>query len=419
MSWLAPSSQFDIMGDGSYQTMAPSPSASSPLSAPPSAPPSRQSNEGMRHSNSTTTPSRSSPAVGAAASALDTAALVASPSLAQSAGAGGGVAMSNPPTSAELLSLYGPRPVRAQFACDYCRRRKAKCSGTEPCTRCQAKGRECVFSTVRNQRKVTTSLRDIRGEAQSQSQMGRGRGSKSTNNGSRVGRTVLMSQGSPSSSDFGYHRQGGGTPRFGPYPQVPPHYHAHSPQMYGGSPAMTMASSSSSAMWSSPDSSTMYPYTPSLQGSPGLPIGSNSRFFPYYDDAIPHGTYPMHPQHAGLGLFFDGTPQHDLAQANQHLQVPAPPPPPPAPAPAAAMNQYAMPAAWSAGAAAAAPPSAQLSSSAPAITTTTSSPPPSITGASRPHHLFTPNGARSASYQDLPVASTALGFRPPTPPASD
>lgn len=87
-----------------------------------------------------------------------------------------------------LISLYGPRPVRAQFACDYCRRRKAKvsvvsrltkrrystltigdipliqCSGTEPCTRCESKGRECVFSTVRNQRKVAVSLKDIRAE---------------------------------------------------------------------------------------------------------------------------------------------------------------------------------------------------------------------------------------------------------------
>ncbi|CAO1613946.1 unnamed protein product [Sympodiomycopsis kandeliae] len=65
------------------------------------------------------------------------------------------------PSSAELLGLYGPRPVRAQFACDYCRQRKAKCSGTEPCDRCIAKKQNCSFSTVQNQRKVTRSLRDL------------------------------------------------------------------------------------------------------------------------------------------------------------------------------------------------------------------------------------------------------------------
>ncbi|KAG5181136.1 hypothetical protein JKP88DRAFT_349266 [Tribonema minus] len=35
-------------------------------------------------------------------------------------------------------------PVKA--ACDHCHRRKRKCSGTEPCSRCQAKGIVCVFS---------------------------------------------------------------------------------------------------------------------------------------------------------------------------------------------------------------------------------------------------------------------------------
>ncbi|PWN19005.1 hypothetical protein BCV69DRAFT_300790 [Microstroma glucosiphilum] len=68
------------------------------------------------------------------------------------------------PSSAELLSLYGPKPIRAQFACDYCRVRKAKCSGTEPCDRCISKKRVCTFSSVQNQRKVTRSLKDLRAE---------------------------------------------------------------------------------------------------------------------------------------------------------------------------------------------------------------------------------------------------------------
>lgn len=31
-------------------------------------------------------------------------------------------------------------------ACDFCKSRKAKCSGTQPCTKCVAKGRSCVYS---------------------------------------------------------------------------------------------------------------------------------------------------------------------------------------------------------------------------------------------------------------------------------
>jgi hypothetical protein len=37
--------------------------------------------------------------------------------------------------------------LRAAASCDGCRKRRSKCSGFSPCTRCQGRGRECVFST--------------------------------------------------------------------------------------------------------------------------------------------------------------------------------------------------------------------------------------------------------------------------------
>jgi hypothetical protein len=36
--------------------------------------------------------------------------------------------------------------LRAAASCDCCRKRRSKCSGFSPCTRCQESGRECVFS---------------------------------------------------------------------------------------------------------------------------------------------------------------------------------------------------------------------------------------------------------------------------------
>ncbi|KAL4894976.1 hypothetical protein BDV59DRAFT_211825 [Aspergillus ambiguus] len=49
-------------------------------------------------------------------------------------------------------------PKRATGACQNCRRRKVKCSGTQPCTSCQRLGKECIFH---EDRRISVSRREF------------------------------------------------------------------------------------------------------------------------------------------------------------------------------------------------------------------------------------------------------------------
>ncbi|EPQ30946.1 uncharacterized protein PFL1_01135 [Pseudozyma flocculosa PF-1] len=59
----------------------------------------------------------------------------------------------------QCLQLFDQRGVRVTHACEHCRQRKAKCSGTQPCNRCTRSGRLCHFTIVEKKRKVTTDVR--------------------------------------------------------------------------------------------------------------------------------------------------------------------------------------------------------------------------------------------------------------------
>ncbi|KAI5967953.1 HAL9 [Candida margitis] len=58
----------------------------------------------------------------------------------------------------------GERRIRTKVACDYCRKRKSKCDGEEPCSKCISRKRECVYSFVPKERKkrVSSMGSDIR-----------------------------------------------------------------------------------------------------------------------------------------------------------------------------------------------------------------------------------------------------------------
>lgn len=56
----------------------------------------------------------------------------------------------------------GERRIRTKVACDYCRKRKSKCNGEQPCSKCIDRGRECAYTYVpkerkRRERKTTTN----------------------------------------------------------------------------------------------------------------------------------------------------------------------------------------------------------------------------------------------------------------------
>lgn len=53
----------------------------------------------------------------------------------------------------------GERRIRTKVACDYCRKRKSKCDGEEPCSKCISRKRECTYSFTPKERKkrITTS----------------------------------------------------------------------------------------------------------------------------------------------------------------------------------------------------------------------------------------------------------------------
>lgn len=51
----------------------------------------------------------------------------------------------------------GERRIRTKVACDYCRKRKSKCDGEEPCSKCISRKRECVYSFVPKERKKRVS----------------------------------------------------------------------------------------------------------------------------------------------------------------------------------------------------------------------------------------------------------------------
>ncbi|KAG7661510.1 HAL9 [[Candida] subhashii] len=42
---------------------------------------------------------------------------------------------------------------RTKVACDYCRKRKSKCDGERPCSKCKAKNRTCVYAVIQKERK--------------------------------------------------------------------------------------------------------------------------------------------------------------------------------------------------------------------------------------------------------------------------
>ncbi|CAO1635457.1 unnamed protein product [Parajaminaea phylloscopi] len=244
---------------------------------------------------------------------------------------------SNPPTSAELMRIYGTRPLRAQFACDYCRRRKAKCSGTEPCTRCVAKKRECVFSTVRNQRKVTVSLKDIRGIRSPQKAASDGSRRPSTDCVSSVsdreptsGRRVVASQSSVGATTAELYQRMGKLDR-------PPRHHVYSsqstPNLSTGaqsdrSPAWTLASPGY------PDTYGAYPagqFQAAQQAAQGWQGDYKQWDTPVYGaDGVVEGRAEY-----GLGLHLD--PAYSMfAPANQYsdpstwhtMAIPAPMPAP-------------------------------------------------------------------------------------------
>ncbi|KAL6451220.1 STB4 Probable transcriptional regulatory protein STB4 [Candida maltosa Xu316] len=59
--------------------------------------------------------------------------------------------------SAETINpeytLDGEKRIRTKVACDYCRKRKSKCDGEQPCSKCVAKNRECAYNYKPKERK--------------------------------------------------------------------------------------------------------------------------------------------------------------------------------------------------------------------------------------------------------------------------
>lgn len=47
----------------------------------------------------------------------------------------------------------GEKRLRTKVACDYCRKRKSKCDGEQPCSKCISRKRQCVYSYVSKERK--------------------------------------------------------------------------------------------------------------------------------------------------------------------------------------------------------------------------------------------------------------------------
>lgn len=47
----------------------------------------------------------------------------------------------------------GERRIRTKVACDYCRKRKSKCNGEQPCSKCIDRGKECLYTYVPKERK--------------------------------------------------------------------------------------------------------------------------------------------------------------------------------------------------------------------------------------------------------------------------
>jgi hypothetical protein len=52
-----------------------------------------------------------------------------------------------------------PKKKRVKKACEACRRRKSKCSGTAPCTACQINDLECVIDLSSDMRRKTAMQR--------------------------------------------------------------------------------------------------------------------------------------------------------------------------------------------------------------------------------------------------------------------
>ncbi|KAH0393157.1 hypothetical protein KCU89_g12707, partial [Aureobasidium melanogenum] len=62
----------------------------------------------------------------------------------------------------ELPPQYRPRKPRKQVnvACQPCRKRRSKCTGTAPCSRCVAEGNECVFDGRKDAQERNRELRN-------------------------------------------------------------------------------------------------------------------------------------------------------------------------------------------------------------------------------------------------------------------
>ncbi|KAI4747091.1 hypothetical protein E4T50_02588 [Aureobasidium sp. EXF-12298] len=62
----------------------------------------------------------------------------------------------------ELPPQYRPRKPRKQVnvACQPCRKRRSKCTGTAPCSRCEAEGNECVFDGRKDAQERNRELRN-------------------------------------------------------------------------------------------------------------------------------------------------------------------------------------------------------------------------------------------------------------------
>ncbi|CAI5759956.1 unnamed protein product [Candida verbasci] len=52
---------------------------------------------------------------------------------------------------------YGEKRKRTRVACDSCRKRKSKCDGGNPCSKCKEKGRKCEYIIVQKERKKRTT----------------------------------------------------------------------------------------------------------------------------------------------------------------------------------------------------------------------------------------------------------------------
>ncbi|KAK7428034.1 hypothetical protein QQZ08_005466 [Neonectria magnoliae] len=50
-------------------------------------------------------------------------------------------------SEANASAIHGPYRRKVTLACDSCRRRRVKCSGTQPCTFCSDSGRQCAFDS--------------------------------------------------------------------------------------------------------------------------------------------------------------------------------------------------------------------------------------------------------------------------------